>query len=150
MVTRMLRILFWLWRIHGIWVDCAHQTPCSCHGHLNICSAMTQRFVSQHRRNRWRRKSLDVKLVLWGVWSLTSQLQHRNQSRVQMSLWGPATSIFLDSSGSTWLAGSLLQMPSWSNLPPPGCRCMMTISFMLEYRPRWYGGTDVYMLLVNR
>lgn len=42
----MLRTSFWLWCIHGIWVvDCAHQTPRSCHGHLNICSAMAQRFV---------------------------------------------------------------------------------------------------------
>jgi len=80
--TLMLRTLFWLWCMHSTWVvDCAHQTPCSCHGHLNICPTMAQRFVSQHTRNWWRWKSLDVKLVLWGGRSLTSQPQHHKQSR---------------------------------------------------------------------
>jgi hypothetical protein len=47
--TMMPKTLFWLWCIHGTWVeDGTHYTSCSHQRHLKICPTMAPRLLSQH------------------------------------------------------------------------------------------------------
>ena len=44
--------LFLLWRVHGTWLDGAHQTSRSYHWHLSVFPTLAPRLVSRRQRNR--------------------------------------------------------------------------------------------------